>query len=178
MYATTTATPSTTIEWLRHDFATHGLSHILVRDNGLCFTSSKFAEFTQRNGIQHKCINPHHQATNCLAERSVVLVKNELKMMSGGTQERKISRFLLSYRTTLHTTTWIIPAELLMKRRLQNNLDCMKPATSTTVYNNQEDQKFQYDKTNQMRSFSKGQAVFAQNFRLKPMWLAGWLAGW
>jgi len=93
--------------------------------------------------------------------------------MSGGTLETKISRFLLTYRTTPHTTTGTTPAELLMKRRLRTNLDRMKPATSTTVYNSQEDQKFFHDRTAQMRSFSKEQAVFAQNFGQGPMWLAG-----
>ena len=38
-------------------------------------------------------------------------------------------------------------SELLMKRRLRTNLDHMKPATSTTVYKNQKDQKFQLDRT-------------------------------
>ena len=50
----------------------------------------------------------------------------------------------------------------------------MKPATSTIVYNSQEDKKFQLDRTAQMRSFSKEQAVFAQNFSFGSVYLAGY----
>lgn len=127
----------------------------------------------KRNGIRHKFVSPHHQASNGLAERSVGLVKNGIKKMSGGTLETKISCFLLTYRTMPHTTTGSTPAELLMKRRLRTNLDRMKPATSSVVYNNQECQKFHHDKSAQMRSFDEDQAVFAQNFGSGSMWLAG-----
>ena len=44
-----------------------------------------------------------------------------------GTQNQKITSFLLSYRTTPHTTTGCTPAELLMNRRLRTSLDLLRP---------------------------------------------------
>ncbi len=76
-YTTRTMTSTNTIERLRSCFATHGLPHVLVSDNGPCFASSEFAEFAQRNGIRHKLVSPYHQASNGLAECSVGLVKME-----------------------------------------------------------------------------------------------------
>ena len=95
VHAITTATSTSTIERLRQFFATQGQPHILVSDNGPCFTSSELTEFTKRNGILHKYVSPHYQASKSLAEPSVWLVKKGLKM-SGVTQETKISRFLLT----------------------------------------------------------------------------------
>ena len=43
---------------LRHSFATHGLPHIIVTDNGASFTSNEFETFSTRNVIKH--INTAH----------------------------------------------------------------------------------------------------------------------
>ena len=149
MHATTTSTSTITIERLRHRFATHGLPHILICGNGPCFSNSEFVEFTKRNGIRHKHVSPYHQTSNGLVELSVGLVKNGLKICL----------------TTPQTTTGTTPAKLLKKRRLRTNLDRMEFATSTTVFDRQ-DQKFQLDRTALMCSFSKGKIVFEQNFSL------------
>ena len=53
--------------------------------------------------------------------------------MSGRTLETKLSRILHSYWTTHHTTTGVTPVELLMKRKLQTNLDRLRPSTSITT---------------------------------------------
>ena len=124
IYCTGTINSTTTIEKLRCYFAMHSLPNLLVSDNGPCFISLEFAEFTRKNGIKHRVVRPYHQASNGLAENSVKIVKR----MSGGTLETKPSWFLLSYMTTPDTTTGVTPAELLMKRKLQTNLDRLKPS--------------------------------------------------
>ena len=133
VYLTGATNSTTTIEKLMCCFATHGLPNLFVSDNGTCFTSLEFAEFTRKDGIKHKLVSPYHQATNSQAESSIKIVKSGLRRMSGGTLETKLSRFLLSYRTTPYATTGVTSAELLMKRKLQTNLDKLKPSTSTTV---------------------------------------------
>ena len=62
------------------------------------------------------------QASNGQVKSAVEIVKSGLGRMSGGTLETKLSQFLLSYRTTPDTTTGVTPAELLMKRKLENKL--------------------------------------------------------
>ena len=111
-------TSTATIEKLREMFATHGLPVTLVSDNGSNFTSSEFKEFMKKNGIKHIKVPPYHPASNGLAERAVRIFKEGYEKMEDGSVQTKLSRFLLSYRTTPHSTTGVPPAELLMKRRL------------------------------------------------------------
>ena len=76
------ATAQNTIEHLRMTFARFGLPKVLVTDNGTCFTSSDFSEFTLRNGIKHLCIAPHHPFLNGQAERVVQTFKLGIKKVS------------------------------------------------------------------------------------------------
>ena len=57
------------------------------------------------------------------------------------------------------------------KRKLQINLDRLRPSTSTIILLSQDHQKFHHDRTAKMRRFHKGQVFFAQKFN--PKWLAG-----
>ena len=132
----------------------------------------QFAEFTRKNDIKYKLVSPNYQASNGQVESAVKIVKSGLRRMSVGTLETKLSWFLLSYRITPHITTAVTPAELLMKRKLQTNLNRLRPSTSTTVILSQDHQKFYRDWTAKMRMFHKGQEVLAQNFNISPRWLA------
>ena len=111
---------SKTVEKLRFVFATHGLPRTIVSDNGPSFTSDEFKKFMQANGIRHITSAPYHPSTNGLAERAVQTVKQGLKQINGNSVEEKLSKFLLKYRITPHTTTGIPPSELLMGRPLRS----------------------------------------------------------
>ena len=164
VYLTGATNSTTTNEKLRCCFTMHSLPTFLVSDNDPCFTSLEFSEFTRKNEIKSKLFSPYHQASNGRAESSVKIVKSGLRRISGGTLETKLSRFLLSYWTTLHTTTGVTPAELPIKKKLRTNLDWLRPSTSTIVLLSQDHQKFHHDRTSKKRKFPKGQEVFAQNF--------------
>ena len=151
-------------KWKIKCFATHGFPNPLVCNNGPCFTSLEFAKFTRKNGNEHKLVSPYNQALlNGQAESGVKIVKSGPRWISGGTLEIKLSRFLLFYRTTSYTTTRVIP-ELLMKRKLQTNLEMLKPSTSTTVLLSQDHQKFHHDRAVNMQMFHKGQEIFSPEF--------------
>ena len=111
----TSSTTSATVVKLRQTFATHGLPHVLVSDNGPCFTSDEFAKFYTMNGIKHTRVSPYHPASNGLAERAVQTVKEGLRKTTGDLETR-LSRFLAQYRLTPQTTTGQAPSELLMNR--------------------------------------------------------------
>ena len=125
---------SYTIAKLRRIFATHGLPETIVSDNGTCFTSEEFKEFTRRNGIRHLTSAPYHPATNGLAERAVQTFKMAMKKATT-TSDSDISRFLFSYRNTPHTTTGVTPAELLLQRMPRSPLTMLQPSTAERVRN-------------------------------------------
>ena len=110
-------TSTVTIEHLRSIFATHGLTEMLVTDNGSVFTSEEFRTFTKQNGIHHSTSAPYHPASNGLTERAVQTFKNFMKKCTDGSIEARISHFLFQYRVMPQTTTGISLAEMLMGRR-------------------------------------------------------------
>ena len=115
-----TTTPRT-ITALRQIFATHGIPEEMVSDNGPQFISADFAEFTRTNGIRHIRSSPYHPSLNGEAERFVRTFKEAMKTgkSDGLTLTHRLQNFLLSYRTTPHTTTGTPPSELLMGRHLR-----------------------------------------------------------
>ena len=121
-------TAEATINTLRTVFATHGLLEELVTDNGAQFIAQEFKDFVRSNKIKHILSAPYHPASNGEAERTVKTFKQSIKAAKGdpGTQNQKITSFLLSYRTP-HTTTGCTRAELLMNRRLRARLDLLRP---------------------------------------------------
>ena len=166
-------TSTATIEKLREIFATHGLPATLVSDNGSNFTSSEFEEFMKKNGIKHVKVAPYHPASNGLAERAVRIFKEGFEKMEGGSVKTKLSRFFLSYRTTPHSTTGVLPAELLMKRKLHTQLNQIVPSIANRVRNKQSQQKVAHDYHARERDIQEGQAVYAKDFRYKKTWVPG-----
>ena len=71
---------------------------------------------------------PYHSASNGEAERAQGTFKQAMKNMASetGTLHQKLATFLLSYRTTPHTTTKTTPGDLFMNRKLRTRLDIVK----------------------------------------------------
>ena len=164
-------TASQTIEKLRSIFAVHGLPKKVVSDNGPTFTSQEFQEFMERNGIVHVKSAPYHPSSNGLAERAVRSFKQGLKSITGKSVQEKLSKFLLKYRITPHSTTGIPPAEMLMKRRLRTKLDFLYPDVNKRVVQQQEKQKETHDNSFPIRTFKAGDLVYAENFTSSPRWI-------
>ena len=139
------ATSSVTIDQLRSIYATHGLPEMSVTGNGSVFTSDEFQKFVKQNGIRHVKSAPYHPASNGLVERAVQTFKEFMKKMKGGSIEANVSRFLLQYRITPHSTTGISPAEMLMSRRPRSRLDLIVPDLSSKVVKKQQIQKGNHD---------------------------------
>lgn len=129
VYRMKSTTTERTIEVLRRVFSQHGVPIELVSDNGPQFTSQEFQTFLKLNHVQHILSPPYHPSTNGEAERFVRTFKTAMKAKrtQGGTWSQKISEFLLSYRSTPHSTTRRAPGELLMGRQLRTRLDAVRP---------------------------------------------------
>ena len=163
MVQTTTAH---TITALRRIFATHGLPEQIVSDNGPQFLSADFEEFTRTNGIKHSWSSPYHPASNGEAERFVRTFK---EAMRAGKDDRltlahQLENFLLTYRTTSHTTTGSPPCELLMNWSLRTRWDLLRPDIGQRVRKHQVTQKDHHDQHARARWFTIGQSVMARNF--------------
>ena len=162
-----------TTEKLRDMFAKHGLKPTVVSDNGSNFTSSESQEFMKKNGIKHITVSPYHPASNGLAERAVRIFREGYEKMEEGSVQTKLSRFLLSYRTTPHSTTGAPPAELLLKRKLHTQLNRLVPSLANRVRNKQAQQKAAHDYHAKEWEMVEGQAVYAKDFRHKRSWRPG-----
>ena len=161
------------VKKLRTVFATHGIPHKVVTDNGPSFTSKEFKDFI-KNGILHITSAPYHPSTNGLAERAVQSFKSGLKKTSGDSIQDKLSKFLFKYRITPHSTTGVSPAELLMNRRLSSRLDLLYPNISKKIQAQQIKQKLGHDNSKPLHSFELGDAVFVENFsNPPPKWIPG-----
>ena len=82
--------------------------------------------------------------------------------------ETRLSKFLFWYRLTSHSTTGIVPAQLLFGRIPRSHLDLLKPELSDKVRERQQSQKNYHDRHSKPRSFEVDDPVFvAKGF---PHW--------
>lgn len=175
MMHSTTATK--TIEALRTVFARNGLPEQLVSDNGPQFTAEEFQLFLKKNGVRHTTSAPYHPATNGLAERFVQTLKKSLTSMKedSGTTQTKLSKFLMKYRNTPHSTTGETPATVFMGRNLRSRLDLIKPDIRKHVVGKQENQAKakSHGTAGKLRELYVGQEVNARNYSGKEKWIRG-----
>ena len=78
--------------------------------------------------------------------------------------------FLLSYRSTPHSTTNVSPASLFLRRELKTCLDLLHPSVEREVARKQASQELLKA---HMREMNIGQRVLAQNYRDGPRWVSG-----
>ncbi|XP_043200506.1 uncharacterized protein K02A2.6-like isoform X1 [Amphibalanus amphitrite] len=159
VHITTSTSAAVTIDRLRQTFACHGLPLVLVSDNATAFASSEFSAFLKGNGIKHLFSPPRHPSSNGQAEAMVKVVKNALRNRTGSLQTR-LHRFLLSYRTSPHSSTGRSPAELLFGRPLRTRLDVCKPSLRETVELKQHAWKNARDSHCTDRQFMVGDPVY------------------
>ena len=157
-------TSAATITKLRKIFANHGLPETLVSDNGSNFASAEFENLLVKNGIRHIRVSPYHPASNGQAKRAVRVFKEAMKKMEGGCMHTKLSRFLLKYRTTPHSTTGVPPAQLLVKIKLRTKLDLLLLNTASEVRRKQGQQKDAHDYHARERELEVGDPVLIKDF--------------
>ena len=169
------ATTQSTLEHLRSMFARFGLPEVMVTDNGTCFTSSEFAEFSRRNQIRHVKVAPYHPSSNGLAERAVQTFKLGMKKQTSGTMQTKLSHFLFHHRLTPNSTTGVAPAELMQKCKTRSHLDAILPSVKRNVEQQQQRQNSQHDTHTKVRVFKEDDLVLVQNLghTSGPNWLPG-----
>ena len=162
-----TATSATTIKALDNIFSRFGLPLQIVTDNGSQFTSDEFSQYLKSNGIQHITTATGHPATNGQAERFVQTLKYSLKS-SGSTPQtvdKDLSKFLMAYRNSPHSTTGRTPTSLLLGGNVKGRLDLLIPSTSKRVLKDQQKQVEYRNSKSKTRSFEMGDKVLAKDLR-------------
>ncbi len=164
-----------TIQELRKLFAAYGLPVQLVSDNGPQFASGEFAEFMKSNGVKHIRSAPYHPSSNGAAERFVQAFKRATKASdrSNTSLNHRLNSFLLSYRSTPHSTTNVTPCSLFLGRQVRTRLTLLHPGVEERVLGKQADQKSQHDSHAKLREFFPGQRVMARNIRAGQAWIPG-----
>ena len=114
MKSTTTAA---TVLQLRKLFSAYRLPEQLVSDSGPQFASTEFAKFLTTNGVKHNKSVPYHPSSNGAVEHFIQTFKKTMR--SGEHQglpfDQYLASFLLSYRSTAHSTTNATPCMLFLK---------------------------------------------------------------
>ena len=105
-------------------FRTHGLPECVCSDNGPPFASEQFETFLKYLEIQHKKGVPYWPQTNREMERcnETLLKIVRIAQLEKRDWWKALQDSLFQYRVTPHTVTCISPAELLMGRKLRDNL--------------------------------------------------------
>ncbi len=93
-------------------------------DNGPPFNGEEYARYLKTLGIKPEFSTPLWPQGNAEVERFMQPLG---KTLQAATVEKRpwsqeLNRFLLQYRTTLHTTTGVPPAELLFNRTVKGKL--------------------------------------------------------
>ena len=135
------------------------------------------------NGVKHTRCSPYHPSSNGAVERLVRTFKEAMKAgeKDGLTPQHRLENFLLSYRTTPHSTTNVTPSSLFLGRNIRTRLDMVRPDVAQKVFGKQAKkvfgkqamQKQYHDRHVRQREFAIGQDVMVRNFRPGPNYLAG-----
>ena len=116
---------------------------------------------------------PYHPASNGQVERFVQSLKQALKasQADGRSLEQRLYSFLLTYRSSPHSTTGVTPASLFLNRALRTKFDVLKPSVESQVLEKQSSQKACHDRRAKERGWSVGQTVLARSLRPGPDWV-------
>ena len=144
-----------------------GIPKQLVSDNGVQFTSTEFKSFIEKTGINHIRTAIYHESSNGRVERYVQTIKQTIRAEKQSKKliDEKINDFLMSYRSTTHTTTSFMPAQRFIGTNISTKIDLIKPPRLIV-------KKKSHD-VNEIRSFSSKENVIVRFFGGKEHWKKG-----
>ncbi|MES9993111.1 MAG: RNase H-like domain-containing protein, partial [Candidatus Thiodiazotropha sp.] len=165
-----TSTSEEVIKHMKSIFSRHGVCDILTTDNGPCYASKEFKDFTSDYGIQHKTSSSRYPQGNAMAERGVQTCKRLLEK----SDDPYIA--LMNYRATPLSNGYS-PSELLFGRKIKTTLPQIPEKLKPVAINQSELQqkervareysKRNYDVRKRARTMvplNEGDCVFVKNF--------------
>ena len=144
-------TSTTVITALKSQFARYGVPSVLMSNNGPCYSSEQFKQFSQDWCFDHVTSSPGYPQSNGQSERSVKTLKEMLEKSDDP------YKALLSYRNTPLDGVNLSPAQMLMGRRLRTFIPVTEEMLKPQLYDPEEvlpklkerqrKQKVQHDRT-------------------------------
>ena len=127
-------TSASLIKELRKLFATFGLPHTFVSDNGPQLISEETTLFLESNGIMPVPVPKYTPICNGLAERAVQSFKTALEKAQRADKnfDFNLAKWLLHQRNTPHATTHETPAMRMFGRPTRTLLSLLDPLTNPT----------------------------------------------
>ena len=162
------------IDVMRPIFARHGIPDTLIADN-MPFNSHAMREFAHNWNFAIVTSSPRYPQSNGQSEKFVGIVKSLMRKAYHDGQDPNIA--LLQYRNTPVSGMKFSPAQLLMSRRLKDNIPIVAhklqpklvPNPAEMLQNRQDQQRSNYDKhgTRQLKQHQIGDSV---QVRLNKTW--------
>lgn len=113
-----------TIKSMKEIFSRFGLPVSITADNGKQFISQEFKDYLSTNNIRLISTTPYWPQQNGEVERQnrSILKRLRISQNTKSDWQEDLQQYLLMYRTTPHSTTFKVPAELLLNRKLRDKL--------------------------------------------------------
>ncbi len=110
-------------------FARHGLPYKIVSDNGPPFQSEELRRYMGLLDIKHEHSTPLWPQGNSDVESFMRPLKKALTIanIERRPMQQELSKFLLSYRNSPHSTTGVPPSQLLFNRKIRGSLPQLNP---------------------------------------------------
>ena len=140
-------------------FAVHGLPEVIKTDNGPPFNSDDFSRYLKALGIKHDPTTPVWPQANGEVERFNQPLGKVIQaaLIEGRPWRQELQRFLLQYRTALHSVTKFAPCQLLFNRQVRGKLPVIERKIVVNKHkqaraNEIEKQKYQKEYTDTSRN--------------------------
>ena len=85
--------------------------------------------------------------------------------------KQRLCNFLMTYRSSTHSTTGVSPSSLFLKREIRTRFYLLRPNRESHVRDKQVQQKVDHDRHACVRQFAVSDPVMVKNFRTGPDWL-------
>ncbi|KAL0153721.1 hypothetical protein M9458_050974 [Cirrhinus mrigala] len=147
-------------------FARHGIPQTVVSDNGSCFSSKEWQDFSVLYDFKHVTSSPEYAQSNDKAEKGVHILKQLLKKAADSKSDPYLA--LLNYRTS-PLECGMAPVEMLMSRKLRTTLpSCAKRRGNVKMKQKlkqlKDRQKFYYDRaTKHLQPLARNDVVLIKD---------------
>ena len=149
-------------------FARHGIPSQVTSDNGPPFQSHDFKRYMTAMGVTHTTSTPLWPQGNAEAEAFMKPLGKAIKTatLEHRPWQQELSKFLLHYRSTPHSTTKVPPAQLLYNREIRGKLPSIPRGTKVVNRHSEAKENQEQAKQKGKRYADKRRGTKASNIKI------------